>query len=295
MIGLEILVLVLFWTWAVIAYLFLRSTLPPRLPISITPVQLGLPMNTVEFPASDGVRIAAWTITRDPGFPWIISCHGLGANRADLLDIVRGLSAAGFNLLLFDFRGHGASGGRATSFGWREQRDLEGALAFLSQHAGLPARPYGVYGVSMGAAVGLLVAARDERIGAVAADSSYANLHDALSRHLRLLYPYVPRAVFLPLVAATYRLRFGVWPHRVAPETAAGQLTNRPILVIQGGEDPRQPREDAVRLAAAAHGELWVIDGAAHLGGFGADARAYGDRLIGFFGQAIGRAVGNSV
>ena len=288
MIGLELLVLVLFWTWAVTAFLVLRSTLPPRLPITITPAQLGLPMDTVEFPAGDGIRIAAWTITRDPGLPWIIGCHGLGANRADLLDIARGLYGAGFNLLLFDFRGHGTSGGRTTSFGWREQRDLEGALAFLSQQAELPARPYGVYGVSMGAAAAMLVAARDERIGAVVADSSYANLQEALARHLRLLYPALPRAVFLPLVATTYRVRFGVWPHRVAPEAAASQLNGRPLLVIQGADDPRQPREDAVRLAAAAHGELWVIDGAVHLGGFGADARAYGDRLIRFFSQALG-------
>ena len=221
MVILEVLFLIVFWAWLLAALLFLRNTLLPRAPILQTPEQFGLPADPVEFEASDGLRLQGWKITGDPDRPWIILCHGLGTNRADLLDIAAGLHAAGFSLLLFDFRGHGNSAGRMTSFGWTEQQDLEGALALLSRQAEIPTTPYGVYGISMGGSVALLVAARDERIGAVAVDSPYTSLQETLDRHLTLLYPWAPRVPFLWFVLATYRMRYGVWPASVSPQASA--------------------------------------------------------------------------
>ena len=179
---LEVIFLVVFWTWALSAILFLRNTVFPRLPLPNEPAQFGLEAETVRFPSLDGLELEGWKIPGDPASPWLILCHGMGSSRSDLLDIATGLNRRGFNLFLFDFRGHGGSQGRTTSFGWREQRDLEGALSFLGHQTDVPERPYGIYGISMGAVVSILVAARDERLGAVAADSPYTNLEDSLGR-----------------------------------------------------------------------------------------------------------------
>ncbi|MBI4004029.1 MAG: alpha/beta fold hydrolase, partial [Candidatus Omnitrophica bacterium] len=189
----------------------------------------------------------------------------------------------------FDFRAHGGSGGRVTSFGWREQRDLEGALAFLGQQPDVSAKPYGVYGISMGGAVALMAAARDERLAAVVADSSYPSLEDALGRHLTLLYP-VPKVPFLWFVLATYRLRFGVWPRDVSPQDSATRLSPRAVLLIHGADDPRMPVAGTQRMfaAAAEPKELWVIEGAQHLEGYGLAPQAYRDRLVRFFQAHLG-------
>ena len=281
---LEIVFLALFWAWTFSAILFLRNTVLPRVPLAADPAQFGLQADTVRFRATDGMVLEGWKISGDPAKPWVILCHGMGSNRADMLDIAAGLNRAGFNLFLFDFRAHGGSGGRVTSFGWLEQRDLEGALAFLGQQPDVPARPYGIYGISMGAAVALGVAARDERLGAVAADSPYTDLGDSLGRHMRLMYP-VPKVPFEWFVRATYRLRFGVWPEQVAPVTAAGALGGRRLLLIQGGEDLRMPVDGAQAIARSAGraGELWVIPGAGHLEGFGMDPAGYLTGLTQFF------------
>jgi fermentation-respiration switch protein FrsA (DUF1100 family) len=282
---LEIVFLAVFWTWLVCAVLFLRNTILPRLPLAPQPVQFGLEAETVRFRATDGVELEGWTIPGDPAKPWLVFCHGLGSNRSNLLDIAAGLHRSGFNLFLFDFRAHGGSAGRATSFGWLERRDLEGALAFLGQQPDVPARPYGVYGVSMGASVALVTAARDERIGAVAADSPYADLGDNLGRHLTLMYPLLPKVPFHWFVLATYRLRFGVWPSRMSPVHSAAALSPRPLLLIQGSDDPRMPIEAAAAILANARQpkELWVIRGAGHLEGFSLDPARYLDRLRRFF------------
>lgn len=284
----ETIFLVLFWTWVFSAILFLRNTVLPRVPLAGEPVQFGLRAETVRFRATDGVSLEGWKISGDVAKPWIILCHGVGSNRSDVLDIAAGLQRDGFNLFLFDFRGHGGSAGRTTSFGWLEQRDLEGALAFLGQQPDVPARPYGIYGISMGAAVALTVAARDERLGAVAADSPYTDLGDSLGRHMRLMYP-VPRVPFQWFVLATYRLRFGVWPDRVSPATAARALGTRRLLLIQGADDQRMPMAgaQAIAQAAGASGELWVIPGAAHLEGFSLDPAGYLARLTQFFASSL--------
>ncbi len=266
------------------AALFLRNTVLPRMPLSVTPEMLHLPSDTVHFQASDGVPLEGWKIIGQTGKPWLVMCHGLGSNRADLLEIATGLSKTGFNMLLFDFRGHGGSAGRVTSFGALEQRDLEGALAFLGRQPDVPAKPYGVYGISMGGAVALMVAARDERLGAVAADSPYEDLQESLGRHLSLMYP-LPKIPFLWFMLSTYRLRFGVWPSQLSPRQAAAQLSPRAVFLINGANDPRMPAEGARRLFEQA-GEpksLWLVDSAGHLEAYSLNPLEYLQRLIGFF------------
>jgi fermentation-respiration switch protein FrsA (DUF1100 family) len=283
--ALEAVVLIVFWSWAFTAVALLRYTVIPRLPLTMTPASFDLSAETVRFHATDGLELEGWLIPSHADRPWVIVCHGLGANRADVLPIAAGLHGAGLNLFLFDFRGHGASRGRVSSFGWIEQRDLEGALAFLGRRPEIPARPYGIYGISMGGAVALMVAGHDERLGAIAVESPYADLDASLRHHLRLLYPWLPSRPFHWFAIATYRLRFGAWPRRMSPERAAAHLGSRPLLVIHNEHDPRIPRADIQRLIGRVTGpkELWMSDGGGHLESFASDPEAYVARLARFF------------
>jgi len=285
---LEILFLVLFWAWAFSAALFLRNTVLPRMPLSASPTFWQLPFEAVRFQATDSVSLSGWKIVADPDEPWIILCHGLGANRADLLDIAAALFRARYNLLLFDFRAHGESQGRVTSFGWREQRDLEGALAFLGSQSEFPEQPYGVFGISMGGAVAVMVASRDERLAAVAVDSIYTDLEESIAHHMKVLYR-LPRIPFLLFVSSAYRIRFGVWPRQMSPQEAISQISPRAVFIIHGGSDPRMPQDYATVLFKAANEpkDLWVVQGVDHLGGLAADPKTYLRRLIDFFDSRL--------
>lgn len=286
---LEVLFLALFWAWVLTALFFLRQTWLPRQPLQLDSSALDLPAETVHFRATDGLSLEGWKIVADPSRPWILLCHGLGTNREDLLDIAEGLHQAGFNLFLFDFRGHGQAAGRTTSFGWVEQRDLEGALAFLGQQPDVPAKGYGIYGISMGASVALMTAARDERLAAIAVDSPYIDLRDSIARHLPLMFPILPRQPFLTFMEATYRLRFGIWPQRVSPRDAAGRLNERPLLLIQGENDPRMSVDGAQEIfeRATQPKELWIIPGAGHLESYSLHPKTYLNRLTAFFDKSL--------
>jgi len=74
------------------------------------------------FFSSDGLILKGWIIQKDKSLVTIIFCHGLGMNKSDLLSLAKSIYDAGFNLFLFDFRGHGDSSGSTTSFGYLEER-----------------------------------------------------------------------------------------------------------------------------------------------------------------------------
>ena len=83
--------------------------------------------------------------------------HGITSNRAsnNSLGIARRLREHGYNLLLFDQRAHGESGGERISGGYHERRDLGGAIDFLKSQ-GVLESSIGVLGASMGAGTALL-------------------------------------------------------------------------------------------------------------------------------------------
>lgn len=288
MIILEVIFLLIFWTAALSGILFLYHTFLPRSPITDTSLTSDLPLETVRFQATDGVELEGWKIFSDSASPWILLCPGMGTNRSSLLDIAAGLHQASFNVFLFDFRGHGGSKGCVTSFGWRERHDLEGALTFLGQQPEIPAKSYGIYGTSMGAAVALMVAGLDERLRVLAVDSPYSNLQDSLAHHLTLMYP-VPQVPFIWFVLAAYRLRFGIWPKKVSPVASVANMCARPILLIQGDQDSRTPLKEMSRLfdAAKSPKELWVVKGVDHLKSYEADPQRYLNRLIEFFRASL--------
>lgn len=123
----------------------------------------------VEFPAEDGVRIAAEFSRPRQGGPVFVLLHGLGAGRGEWGRLAGLLRERGWGTLAFDARGHGESGGpRYTEFRTPEawaaiEKDLAGALRFLSK-AGVPRRRVALVGASIGANLVLRYAVRDPQV-----------------------------------------------------------------------------------------------------------------------------------
>jgi len=291
----KLLLTLLLWTGGLLSGVFLlalllliRNSVLPPLPNTLHPRALGLAAEEVTVVSRDGIRLHGWWIPQTAPRPVIILCHGLGANRSDLLELARALVHAGYQVLLFDFRAHGESQGRVTSFGWTEQRDVEAMLDWLRRQPAAREVPWGLYGLSMGGAVGIQVAARTPEVQAVVVDSAYRDLERSILIHVRLLY-HIPTRWLRPILSAAYRVRYGVWPHTVSPRWAASQLGERALFVINGALDVRMPAEDARALYEAASGpkELWIVEGAVHLGGYSVDPALYHRRIAAFFQQHL--------
>lgn len=215
--------------------------------------QLGFRFEPVRFASTDGIPLDGWWIPARPARPadrkehsdWgtktVILCHGLGANKSNQLVMARDLVPGGYNVLAFDFRAHGASGGQLTTFGDLERRDVLGAVRWLRANRGAQSRHiYGV-GASMGAAA-LIAAAADtgdegQALEAVAVYGTYDNL-GGLVRTLSQRY-FVPPLGWmtvhagLPIASA----HAGRNLDRFSPATEIGMIWPRPVMVIHGKGD----------------------------------------------------------
>jgi pimeloyl-ACP methyl ester carboxylesterase len=152
-----------------------------------TPDDFGMPYRNVTI-ASDGMQLAGWWIPAREGSganatTTVILVHGLGSNMSKPMRIWGpNLHAAGYSLLAFDMRNHGASpdAGRGyVTYGVDEAKDVWAAAAYVRANApdlGVSADRLVLYGASMGAATALNAAAqRPPGVVAVIADSPFAS------------------------------------------------------------------------------------------------------------------------
>jgi pimeloyl-ACP methyl ester carboxylesterase len=111
--------------------------------------------------------------------PTIIISHGFHLPSAHFRSVAALEYAHGANILLFDYRGHGASAPLPTTCGNAEVNDLIAAVAVAARQA--ETRPNAVYihGFSMGAAVALLLPPQ-QAVAGIIADSPYARLDEMI-------------------------------------------------------------------------------------------------------------------
>ena len=126
------------------------------------------------------VPLAAWSLHVTHGDPAVVLVHGFKTSRAEMLPWARFLHDGGFNVLLFDTRGCGRSGGATVGLGATEPRDI--SLAVEAAQAEFGTTRIAVLGVSLGAGAAILAAADDPRIAAVVADSAWTSQDFTLSR-----------------------------------------------------------------------------------------------------------------
>ena len=129
----------------------------------------------------------------------------------------------------------------------------------------------------MGGAVAILAAAKEPRIGAVVADTSYAEVRELLREQARIRARMPAVVADLVLLAArAYRASIG----RLRPIDLVHGIAPRPFLIVHGGQDVLVPVAHASRLAGRAPGaELWIVDEAGHCGGFHCRRDEYLDRV----------------
>jgi uncharacterized protein len=154
------------------------------------PAGLGLAPERIAIAAGDGVTLVAWIIRapgRDTAARWLLVCHGNAGNLSDAgrPEHYAGLRALGLNLLAFDYRGYGESGGAPTEAGL--YRDAEAAYGYLRDTLGVPPERIVLFGHSLGSAVAVELATRVPAAGLVL-DGALMSV----TARAQEVYPYVP-------------------------------------------------------------------------------------------------------
>ena len=246
-----------------------------RKPLDAWPDQFGLPYENVTFKSQDQVQLKGWFITA-PEFSnkTIILMHGWGMNRADILKNTYFLRELGFNLFYFDFRALGESGGKTSSIGYLELKDITAAINFLKDTRPQFCEKIGLYGLSMGGMVAICEAAHNPDIACVVAEASYYSFRRVVSRWA-WVHHHIPYFPLLPMVLHYIRKNLGVNPERFSPKYNIPKIAPRPVFLIHGRYDNLVPAAQAKLLykKAGEPKEIWLVPGAKHnkcaeVGGF---------------------------
>jgi len=152
------------------------------------PPSLGLPIQRVEITTEDAVKLVAWVIPAEPRSSlWLLVCHGNAGNLSEFDRPLHyaGLRQLGLNLLAFDYRGYGESGGTPSETGL--YRDADAAYHYLTNQRGVPAGRIVIFGHSLGSAVAIDLASRVRSAGLIV-EGAFTSATDRGQE----LYPYIP-------------------------------------------------------------------------------------------------------
>ena len=262
-----------------------RLSAPVRRPVERTPADVGLGYREVEVRSSDGLRLSGWWVDGAGSSRAAVLAHGWGADRSrrHVLETAAVYEEAGFDILMIDLRSHGGSEGDRVTLGYREVRDVQGALAWLEKR-GFDREQVVLHGWSMGGAAAIR-AAPGTGVAAVVEESAYADLPPLLRERI----PEVSGlpALFTPGIFLVGRLFLGIDPWAVRPVEEAGQLSREgvPFMIMHSRDDEVVPFEHAEILAGAyPEATFWRLEGYEHVHAY--EHPEYRKRLLRFLDEA---------
>jgi fermentation-respiration switch protein FrsA (DUF1100 family) len=176
----------------------------------------------------DKLRLHAWYAAHGGARPTLVWSHGNGGNIAGRADVLLALAARGLNVLAYDYRGYGRSGGRPHEAG--VYLDAQAAYDSERRH-GVPAARIICFGESLGGCVSIHLASSRPCAG-VAVVSTFTSMRDVGRHH------FGPLSFLLGnQFSALARIR----------------ALSVPIFIAHGDQDEIVPFELGKRLFAAAN------------------------------------------
>lgn len=266
---------------------------------------------SVAFPSFDGHTLSGMMLNGDPERTYrglVLFAHEYLNDAHSCARYCRPLVEAGYQVLTFDFRGHGRSGPEEgyQPRQWasdRERADMLGAIAYAEDYleqAGRPAE-LGLFGISRGACAAILAAVDVPSVRAIVTDGAFST--DTIIEHLMKRWATIFAKVrvvaenhpptfwrFLRWLALrNARRSFGCRFPSV--RKALVRIGPKPILLIHGQRDSFIPVLQSQMLYDLAAGpkELWIVPTAKHNQSVIVQPAEYAKRTVEFLDKYLYR------
>jgi fermentation-respiration switch protein FrsA (DUF1100 family) len=258
-----------------------RLFAPSHHPQELTPTDVGLNYRQVSFQSTDGLELAGWWVPGNDPSRAVVLVSGIEGDKSDrhVVKTASVYAKAGYSVLMIDLRAQGGSEGERVTMGYKEVRDVRGALLWLNERGFAPGEVV-LHGFSLGGAT-VLRAAPESGVAAVVEESAYSDLPLILRQQLPE-ESGLP-SFFTPGIFVMGKLFLGIDPWAVRPEEDARRLCEEGVrlLIIHSKDDEAVPFEHAERIRKACpEAAFWSIEGYRHVGAY-AHPR-YRERLLTF-------------
>lgn len=284
------------------------SSNPPKTAYLLTPEKYGrlstrgAKVTDEKWSNRDGTEARGWLLRGNQNAPAVVLLHRYGTDRSHVLNLgVKLNEVTNFTILMPDMRGHGENPPvKMTTFGGHESEDVLSALDFLRSLKTddkinvLVGKQIGVYGVEMGALAGLSAAAKDENVKAMVLDSAPLMSDDVLASVIGKRFPFASSVTSKMAQLGTYPYYYDGSYNHESLCSAAGNITNRQILLLAGVDAP-QYQSSTLKLQSCFPSQTG-IETNTNLAPSGysltnaslEQSEAYDQRVIDFFKRALG-------
>lgn len=164
----------------------------------------------------------------------VIMAHGYTATLYSMMKYDHMFRDMGFNVVMYDQRYHGLSGGDCCTFGAKEKDDLSAVLDYTISKVGSE-NPIGTFGESLGGATVLKHGAEDTRIAFIISDCAYADAGVEFAERVRADY-HLPAYIFIKVSSFLSKLLLGHFYKDMSPIEVANKI-KAPTLIIHGKDD----------------------------------------------------------
>jgi uncharacterized protein len=157
---------------------------------TVPPDSANLNYRRIELQGEDGIKLTAWVVLSKKdttSSPWILFCHGNASDISyvDYIERYKLFTGLGLNVLTFDYRGFGESGGTPSETGL--YKDALTIYNYLTVTKMIPSDRIIIYGHSLGTGVAIDLATRVPAAALVVEAGFRSNPETA-----HQMYPFLP-------------------------------------------------------------------------------------------------------
>ena len=262
--------------------------LPNRKVQTIKPSDFGLRFKPFRVRGANAVLLRGYFIsaTTIKARATIVVLHGMGSAKETYFGFAQWLTQQGFNVVLYDQRAHGRSGGKYCTFGYYEKKDVSKVLnKILKKYAKLP---IGIHGTSLGGAVALQALAIEKRLSFGIIESTFDTLENVIEEYGHDLLKFRSRWLvrhILSRSAAIAQFR----PFDIKPVESCRQI-EQPMLLVHGDADEKIPISfnlNNFNALKTADKEFFIVKGAGHEDVAEVGGAKYRQKLLDFLNRCL--------
>ncbi|MBL7814372.1 MAG: alpha/beta fold hydrolase [Saprospiraceae bacterium] len=216
----------------------------------------------------------------------IIVLHGIGSAKEVYFPFASWLAQQGFNIVVYDQRAHGRSGGRYCTFGYLEKKDVSKVInKTLRRFSKLP---IGIHGTSMGGAVAIQALAIEKRLKFGIIESTFNTLENVIEEYGRDMLKFRSRWLVRRILSRSAKIA-QFRPFDVKPVEFCRQI-EQPILMIHGDVDEKIPiqfHRDNFSALKTTDKEFFVVNGAGHDNVSETGGTVYYQKILTFLNRCV--------